>query len=116
MTNDPRQGDFPTENVGQSHGDGALNVPASLAHRAASISCRVSLAVYVLGAASTLSPLLWAFVLIIDFAAFGLGMVGIIGGVNRRATATIRMGACAVLRSGIPLAALLVRVFVRLSW
>jgi hypothetical protein len=42
--------------------------------------------------------------LLMDLAAFGLGIVGIIGGVKRRATATIRIATLGVLLSGLPLA------------
>ena len=112
--NDPSQQELRTENAVASHGDGVPIGPPSFADRAASISCCASLAVYALGAASTLSRLLWGLLLIIDLAAFGLGIYGIIGGVNRRATATIRMGTYGVLLSGIPLALWLVRVIGRI--
>lgn len=49
-----------------------------------------------------------------DVAGFGLGLYGIIGGVNRRATATIRMGTYGVLLSGISLTLWLVRVIGRI--
>jgi hypothetical protein len=104
MINDPSHRKSPTKNSLASNCDGPMIASTPIAHRAARISCYGSLAVYVVGAATTLSPLLWELVLIIDVAAFALGVVGIVGGINRGAIATIRMGTFGALLSGIPLA------------
>ena len=87
-----------------SDADGPLNVPTPFSERAARISVYAAFAVYLLGFATTLSPLLWRLFLVIDLAAFGLGIIGIIGGVKRGATATIRRGTLGALLSGLPLA------------
>ena len=96
----------PTENAIRNDADGALNTSIPFAQRAARISCYAALAVYVMGGLSILSPLLGTLVLVIDFAAFGLGILGIIGGVKRRETATVRMATLGALLSGLPLAGL----------
>lgn len=92
-----------TERTIGSEADGALDVPKPFSERASRISCYASLALYVLGGLTTTSPLLWAVVVLIALGAFALGIVGIIGGVKRRATATIRLGTLGVLLSGLPL-------------
>ena len=110
--NHPSRRTPPTQNTIASDADSALNTPTPFAERAARISCYLSLALYGLGMVSTLSPLLWGLFFVIDFAAFGLGILGIIGGVKRRATATIRMATLGVLLSGLLLVGLGIGVIV----
>lgn len=101
--NDATPGTAPTENANGSDASGPSNVPRPLSERAARISFYAALAVYLLGSLTAQSPVLWALFVVIDLGAFGLGIVGIIGGLNRGASATIRMATLGVLLSGIPL-------------
>jgi len=82
----------------------------AFADHAARISCYASLGLYVIGGASTLSPLLLGLFVLMESAAFVLGIVGVVGGVRQRTVATIRMGTLGALLSGLPLAVLGVMV------
>jgi len=102
--NDPSQATPPTEDTIASDTGSASDVPMPFSQRAAKISCCASFTVYVLGGLSIESPLLYGLLLVAGFAAFGLGILGIIGGVRRGATATIMMATLGAVLSGLLLA------------
>ena len=99
MTDTPRR---PTRQFPPTAG--RANCPTPFDQRAATISCYAAMALYVLGVFSTVSPLLFRCFVVLNCATFTLGVVGIIGGIARRATATIWTAVVGALLSGLPLA------------
>lgn len=102
--NDPSQPTPPAEDTIASDTGSASNAPTPFSELAAKISCCASFTGYVLGGMSIGSPLLYGLLLVVHFAAFGLGILGIIGGVRRGATATIMMATLGAVLSGLLLA------------
>jgi len=81
-----------------------LNARRPFSHQAARFSCYASLGLYFFSIASTLSPWILGLFYFVDSAALILGFVGIIGGIRRGASDTIRLATLGLLLSGFPLA------------
>lgn len=95
----------------ESSGEMAQNKLRRFVLRSAKGSCYLSLALYALGFVSALSPMLFVGCVLIELAAFMLGLVGVIGGIACKAPVAIRVGTLGVLLSGIPFAVLTVLAF-----
>lgn len=92
----------PGEPMGTGGVRGKPNSQTPLSERAARFSCYAALVLFAFGRVATLTPFLGGVYLLVDGAAFGAGVLGIVGGIRHRAAGTVRTAALGVLLSGLP--------------